>query len=35
MNLWRTEAHGSWKLIDILYMLVLKVLLPQKSKLTF
>jgi IS5 family transposase len=35
MNLWRTEANGSWKLIDILYMFVLKVLLPQKLKLTF
>jgi len=35
MNLWRTEANGSWKLIDILYMFVLKVLLPEKVKMTF
>jgi IS5 family transposase len=35
MNLWRTEANGCWKLIDILYMLVLKLLLPEKLKMTF
>jgi len=35
MNLWRTEANGCWKLIDILYMFVLKLLLPQKLKMTF
>jgi len=35
MNLWRTEANGSWKLIDILYTFVLKILLPQKLKMTF
>jgi IS5 family transposase len=35
MNLWRTEANYCWKLIDILYMFVLKVLLPQKLKMTF
>lgn len=35
MNLWRTEANGCWKLIDILYMFVMKVLLPQKLNLTF
>jgi IS5 family transposase len=35
MNLWRTEANGCWKLIDILYMFVLKLLLPKKLKMTF
>ena len=35
MNLWRTEAINCWKLIDILYMFVLKVLLPEKLKMTF
>ena len=35
MNLWRTEANDCWKLIDILYMFVLNVLLPQKLKMTF
>jgi IS5 family transposase len=35
MNLWRTEANYCWKLIDILYMFVLKVLLSQKLKMTF
>jgi IS5 family transposase len=35
MNLWRTEANGCWKLIDILYMFVIKLLLPEKLKMTF
>lgn len=35
MNLWRTEANGCWKLIDILYMFVLNLLLPEKLKSTF
>jgi IS5 family transposase len=35
MNLWRTEANGCWELIDILYMFVLKFLLPEKLKMTF
>lgn len=35
MNLWRTEANDSWKLIDVLYMVVLNNLLSQKLKMTF
>jgi len=35
MNLWRTGENGSWKLIDILYMFVIKILLPEKLKMTF
>lgn len=35
MNLWRTEAHRSWKLIYILLVSVLGILLPRKFKLTF
>ena len=35
MNLWRTEANGCWKLIEILYSFVLNILLPEKLKTTF
>jgi transposase, IS5 family len=35
MNLWRTEANDCWKLIDILYMFVLKLFLPEKLKIDF
>jgi len=35
MNLWRTGEIGSWKLIDILYSFVLKILLPQNLLSTF
>ena len=35
MNLWRTEANGCWKPIDILYMFVLKLLLPSKINIDF
>jgi IS5 family transposase len=35
MNLWRTGAHNSWKLIDSLIAFVIKLFLSQKSKVTF
>lgn len=35
MNLWRTEANSCWKIIHILYMFVIKLLLPKKIKMTF
>ena len=35
MNLWRTEANSCWKIIHILYMFVIKLLLPEKIKMTF
>ncbi|MBS1628889.1 MAG: IS5 family transposase [Bacteroidetes bacterium] len=35
MNLWRTEAHSSWQLIQNLILFVYSTFLSQKSKMTF
>lgn len=35
MNLWRTEAHRSWQLIQNLLLFVYSILLPGKTKVTF